>query len=84
MIHNFRVATYNIHKGFSHFNRRLTVHDLRDRLRHLLQEHGLAGTGRGHDQCPLPLAQRRQQVHDAGRHRLLVPGRDAGDAGVRV
>ena len=30
-----RVATYNIHKGFSQFNRRLTVHDLRDRLRHL-------------------------------------------------
>lgn len=26
------VATYNIHKGFSHFNRRLTVHELRDRL----------------------------------------------------
>ena len=27
------VATYNIHKGFSHFNRRMVVHDLRDRLR---------------------------------------------------
>lgn len=27
------VATYNIHKGFSHFNRRLVVHDVRDRLR---------------------------------------------------
>ena len=26
------IATYNIHKGFSHFNRRLTVHELRDRL----------------------------------------------------
>ena len=29
------LVTYNIHKGFSQFNRRLTVHDLRDRLRHL-------------------------------------------------
>ncbi|HVK55175.1 MAG TPA: endonuclease/exonuclease/phosphatase family protein [Burkholderiales bacterium] len=29
------VATYNIHKGFSHFNRRMTVHELRDRLRSL-------------------------------------------------
>jgi endonuclease/exonuclease/phosphatase family metal-dependent hydrolase len=29
------VATYNIHKGFSQFNRRLTVHELRDRLREL-------------------------------------------------
>ncbi len=33
-----RVATYNIHKGLSYtplFNRRLTIHDLRDRLRAL-------------------------------------------------
>ena len=29
------VATYNIHKGFSQFNRRMVVHDLRDRLRTL-------------------------------------------------
>ena len=28
-----QVATYNIHKGFSHFNRRMTVHELRDQLR---------------------------------------------------
>ena len=27
------VATYNIHKGFSHFNRRMVVHHLRERLR---------------------------------------------------
>jgi len=29
------VATWNIHKGFSQFNRRLTVHELRERLRAL-------------------------------------------------
>ncbi len=29
------VATYNIHKGFSNFNRRMVVHELRDRLRQL-------------------------------------------------
>lgn len=29
------VATYNIHKGFSQFNRRMMVHELRERLRHL-------------------------------------------------
>jgi endonuclease/exonuclease/phosphatase family metal-dependent hydrolase len=29
------VATYNIHKGLSLFNRRLIIHDLRDRLRAL-------------------------------------------------
>ena len=28
-----RVTTYNIHKGFSQFNRTLAVHELRDRLR---------------------------------------------------
>lgn len=29
------IATWNIHKGFSQFNRRLTVHELRERLREL-------------------------------------------------
>ena len=28
-----RLATYNIHKGFSHFNRRMMVHELRHHLR---------------------------------------------------
>lgn len=32
MPRTLRVATYNIHKGFSHFNRRLTVHELRENL----------------------------------------------------
>ncbi|CAB1371034.1 endonuclease/exonuclease/phosphatase family protein [Denitratisoma oestradiolicum] len=30
-----RITTYNIHKGFSQFNRRMVVHELRDRLRAL-------------------------------------------------
>lgn len=30
-----RVATYNIHKGFSVFNRRMVIHELRERLRML-------------------------------------------------
>ncbi|MBS1159535.1 MAG: Endonuclease/exonuclease/phosphatase [Proteobacteria bacterium] len=29
------VTTFNIHKGFSQFNRRMMVHELRERLRHL-------------------------------------------------
>jgi endonuclease/exonuclease/phosphatase family metal-dependent hydrolase len=29
------IATWNIHKGFSQFNRRMVVHELRDRLREL-------------------------------------------------
>ncbi len=30
-----RICSYNIHKGFSQFNRRMVVHELRDRLRTL-------------------------------------------------
>jgi endonuclease/exonuclease/phosphatase family metal-dependent hydrolase len=30
--HDLRVLTYNIHKGFSQFNRRLVLHDIRDHL----------------------------------------------------
>lgn len=32
----FTIATYNIHKGFSHLNRRMVIHELRERL------HGLS------------------------------------------
>lgn len=32
---SFSIATWNIHKGFSNFNRHLMVHELRDRLRAL-------------------------------------------------
>lgn len=32
MPRTLHVATYNIHKGFSHFNRRLMVHELRENL----------------------------------------------------
>jgi endonuclease/exonuclease/phosphatase family metal-dependent hydrolase len=32
MAKTLRIATYNIHKGFSHFNRRLMVHELRESL----------------------------------------------------
>ncbi len=30
-----RVCTYNIHKGFSQFNRRMVIHEMRERLHHL-------------------------------------------------
>ena len=35
MSFKLHVATYNIHKGFSQFNRRMVVHELRERLRDL-------------------------------------------------
>lgn len=31
----FTIATYNIHKGFSHLKRRMVIHELRDKLRRL-------------------------------------------------
>lgn len=33
MTHPIRIVTYNIHKGFSQFNQRMVLHDLRDHLR---------------------------------------------------
>ena len=35
MTRRLQVVTYNIHKGLSLFNRRLVIHELRDRLRQL-------------------------------------------------
>lgn len=32
---SLKIVTYNIHKGFSHFNRRMVMHELRERLREL-------------------------------------------------
>ncbi|HQR03870.1 MAG: endonuclease/exonuclease/phosphatase family protein [Proteobacteria bacterium] len=35
MTSSLRITTYNIHKGFSQFNRRMVVHELREQLRAL-------------------------------------------------
>ena len=54
MSNSLRIASYNIHKGFSHFNQRMVIHDLRERLRALnsdivfLQE--VQGSHLGHAQ----------------------------------
>ncbi len=53
----FTVATYNIHKGFSHLTRRMVIHELRDKL------HGLS--------ADIMFLQEVQGVHrrHAGRYR---------------
>ena len=53
----FTVATYNIHKGFSHLTRRMVIHELREKL------HGLA--------TDILFLQEVQGVHrrHAGRYR---------------
>lgn len=33
VVNSLHIATYNIHKGFSQFNQRMVLHELRDRLR---------------------------------------------------
>jgi endonuclease/exonuclease/phosphatase family metal-dependent hydrolase len=63
------VVTYNIHKGFSQFNRRMMVHELRERLRHLnpdlvfLQE--VQGLHLGH-------AERHADWPDSPQHEFLA------------
>jgi len=53
-----RVATLNIHKGLSHFNRRMVIHDLREGLRALDPD--------------IVFLQEVQGLND--RHRLRFPG----------
>jgi endonuclease/exonuclease/phosphatase family metal-dependent hydrolase len=63
------IATYNIHKGFSQFNRRMVVHELRERLRSLapdivfLQE--VQGLHLGH-------AEKLEQWPDRPQHEFLA------------
>lgn len=65
------IATYNIHKGFSHFNRRVVLHELRERLRELnadivfLQE--TQGEHAGH-------AERFDNYPDGAQHEFLAQG----------
>ena len=57
----FTVATYNIHKGFSQLNRRMVIHELRERLHGLVRRHPVpaggawastTGTRRGYHDWP--------------------------------
>lgn len=56
-----KIATYNIHKGLSYFNRRVVLHELRDRLRELdadimfLQEVQGEHTGHGRRYLNYPI-----------------------------
>jgi endonuclease/exonuclease/phosphatase family metal-dependent hydrolase len=69
MAPTLHIATYNIHKGFSQFNRRMVVHDLRERLHALdpdivlLQE--VQGLHLGH-------AERHQTWPEEPQHEFLA------------
>ncbi|HEX5338505.1 MAG TPA: endonuclease/exonuclease/phosphatase family protein [Gallionella sp.] len=64
-----KIATYNIHKGFSQFNRRVVLHELRERLRELdadivfLQE--VQGEHKRH-------AARYQDYPDGAQHEFIA------------
>ena len=65
------IATYNVHKGFSTFNRRMIVHELRDRLRLLrpdlifLQEVQGAHSGHRARHAAWPRAPQHEFLADA-------------------
>jgi len=69
MTSSLKITTYNIHKGFSQFNRRMVVHELRERLRELgsdvvfLQE--VQGLHLGH-------ANTHEDWPDAPQHEFLA------------
>jgi len=69
MTSRLKITTYNIHKGFSQFNRRMVVHELRERLRELgsdvvfLQE--VQGLHLGH-------ANTHEDWPDAPQHEFLA------------
>jgi endonuclease/exonuclease/phosphatase family metal-dependent hydrolase len=69
MAPTLHIATHNIHKGFSQFNRRMVVHELRDHLRRLdadivfLQE--VQGQHYGH-------AERHEAWPDEPQHEFLA------------
>lgn len=81
------VATYNIHKGFSQFNRRFVLHELRQRLRELdtdivfLQEvmgeqsfsalHGVADSGNSQHEF---LAHEKWPYHAYGKNSVYESG----------
>ena len=48
----FTVATYNIHKGFSHLNRRMVIHELRERLHGLSARHPVPAGSAGRPRPP--------------------------------
>ena len=64
-----KIATYNIHKGLSYFNRRVVLHELRDRLRELnadivfLQE--VQGEHTRH-------AERYDNYHNGAQHEFIA------------
>lgn len=63
------VVTYNIHKGFSQFNRRMVVHTLRDRLRDLAPDLIFLQEVQG---LHLHHAQRHADWPEQGQHEFLA------------
>jgi endonuclease/exonuclease/phosphatase family metal-dependent hydrolase len=63
------IATYNIHKGFSQFNQRMVVHELRERLRELTPDIVFLQEVQG---LHLIHAERHENWPDAPQHEFLA------------
>lgn len=66
-----RICTYNIHKGFSQFNRRMVIHELRDRLRSLDADIVFLQEVQG---LHLRHAQRHSDWPEQAQHHFLAEG----------
>jgi endonuclease/exonuclease/phosphatase family metal-dependent hydrolase len=69
MAPTLHIATYNIHKGFSQFNRRMVVHELRERLRALAPDIVFLQEVQG---LHLDHAERHDAWPDAPQHEFLA------------
>jgi len=65
------IATWNIHKGFSQFNRRMVVHELRERLRQLDADIVFLQEVQGHHERH---ARRHLDWPDQPQHEFLAEG----------
>jgi len=63
------VVTYNIHKGLSQFNRRLVLHEIRDRLKALGADVAFLQEVQGRHEAN---ARRHHQWPDSGQHEFLT------------
>ena len=69
IMHTLTIATYNIHKGFSSFNRRVVLHELRERLRELNADIVFLQEVQGeHTRHP----ERYHNYHDGAQHEFIA------------
>jgi endonuclease/exonuclease/phosphatase family metal-dependent hydrolase len=69
IMHTLTIATYNIHKGLSYFNRRVVLHELRERLRELNADIVFLQEVQGEHTLHL---ERYPNYHDGAQHEFIA------------